>query len=579
MTSARWRAKCFRFLILAAAAILLPATILGATSDITFNPASLTFKYQMGAALPASQKVQVKSTGAAFAFTVSISGPAPYSARWLSVSSNAGNSGASLTVYVNPTGLPAGTHSGSITVTAPTAGNSPQVLAVSLEVGNAPATLTASPATVPFNWTSGQAVPNPQTIVLSSNGVPLSAAIKITGGNWLKAQPSGNIALVGLPGTVSVLVDPTGLIPGTYSAKITFTSTSAANKTVTVDVTLSVAAGVPTTAAVWPAGVGINSPATIVTITGTDFFSTTTALAGSTALVTTVLSSTTLLATIPASLLTGGDLALTVNTPAPGGGPSTPALTFKVYPLGPQIQAVANVASYDTSAISPGEIVTIYGTGLGPDTLEVFQPQSGTIPTTLPAAAPSTTVTIGGIAAPLLYTSSTQVSCIVPYGVEAKIGSQVNVTITYNSLVSANFPISVVAAVPGVFTLDASGSGQGAILNVNTTTGDQTVNGTGSTASKGSTIVLYATGFGQTSPTGVETQLITGQVTPVGAVTLTIGGQAATVQSAVSPVGSVPGVLQVNATLPTTVTAGNALKVVLSIGGVNSQPNVTMVVK
>ena len=139
--------------------------------------------------------------------------------------------------------------------------------------------------------------------------------------------------------------------------------------------------------------------------------------------------------------------------------------------------------------------------------------------------------------------------------------------------------MSVVAVVPGVFTIDASGAGQGAILNYNSTTGDYTTNGSGASASKGSTIILFATGFGQTTPVGQETQLIAGPVSPADVVTLTIGGQSATVQAAVAPPGSVPGVLQVNATVPATVATGNAIPVVLAVGGVNSQSGVTMVIK
>ena len=225
----------------------------------------------MGATLPAAQTVQIKSTGTAFVVSVSITGPAPYNARWLSVSSNSGTTPLSLKVYVNPTGLPAGSYSGSITLTSTGAGNSPKTMAVTLDVGSAPATLAASPGALAFTWVSGQPLPAAQTVVLSSNGVPLSATISISGTTWLKAQPSGNIALVGLPGTVSVTADPTGLAPGNYNSKVTFASSTAANKSVVVDVTLAVNAGVPTTTGVWPSGVSVNSQTTVVTITGTSF--------------------------------------------------------------------------------------------------------------------------------------------------------------------------------------------------------------------------------------------------------------------------------------------------------------------
>jgi uncharacterized protein (TIGR03437 family) len=197
----------------------------------------------------------------------------------------------------------------------------------------------------------------------------------------------------------------------------------------------------------------------------------------------------------------------------------------------------------------------------------------------LPATGAATSVTIDGHAAPLLYTSASQVSCITPYAVAAQHGTQVNLVLTYNSLASTAFPVNVVDTNPGVFSMDASGAGQGAILNYNATTTDYTVNSSANAALKGSIVVIYATGFGQTNPVGVETQLITGVVVPVAAVTVTIGGQAATVLAAQAPLGSVPGVLQINATVPTTLTAGAALPVLVTMGSATSQAHVTMAVK
>ncbi len=556
----------------------IPARAAG-TTDISATPAALTFRYKIGNTLPVSQTLQVKSTGSNFAITLSITGPAPYSAQWLSVSANAANTPASIKVYVNPTGLPAGSYAGTISVTASAASNSPLSVPVTLEVGDMPATLTAAPLALTFDYTSGQAVPAAKTIVLSSSGGPLSASITVSGGTWLRASPSGNIALVGLPGTVSVTVDPAGLDPGVYTGRITFNSSTAANKTAVVTVTLNVNAGVPTITGVWPAGVGINSPQTVITLTGTSFFSKSTASAGGTALTTTVLSPTTMLATVPAAMLTtAGNLDVTVTTPPPGGGTSAP-VHFIVYPAAPQILAVANVASYDTAAISPGGIITIYGVGLGPATMSMFDPQSGSIATTLPATGAATSVTIDGVAAPLLYTGANQLSCIVPYAVGAKAGQNVNVVVVYNSVASSAYSVAVAAVHPGVFTLDASGAGQGAILNYNSTTSDYSINSSANAAAKGSTVVIYVTGFGQTSPAGQEGQLISGAVAPVASVAVSIGGQTAALQGAVAPVGSVPGVLQINATVPTTIKAGNSIPVVVTVGGMDSQAGVTMAVK
>jgi uncharacterized protein (TIGR03437 family) len=299
---------------------------------------------------------------------------------------------------------------------------------------------------------------------------------------------------------------------------------------------------------------------------------------GTTAVVSTVLSSTSIQATIPNELLiTAGNLNITVTTPPPGGGTST-AFQLPVWPAGPNVLAIANVASYDSSAISPGEIVAIYGTGLGPTDLNLAAPQNNTIPTSWPATGSATSVTIDGTPTPILYTSATQVSCIVPYSVSAKAGQNVNVVVTYATTSSTPKSVAVAAVHPGVFTMDASGSGQGAILNFNSTTNDYSINSSANAATKGTTVVLYLTGFGQTSPAGQETKLIAGVVAPVATPTVTIDGLAAAVQGSAAPVGSVPGVLQINAVVPSVPKANNAAQVAVTLGGVTTSP-VTMSVK
>jgi uncharacterized protein (TIGR03437 family) len=462
-------------------------------------------------------------------------------------------------------------------------------VAVTLEVANAPSTLSSSVAALTFNYITGAAAPASQPIEILTSGGALTVSIAITGGTWLKASPTGSISLVGLPGTINVTVNPAGLAPGAYSGQIAFAASTAANKSVTVGVTLNVSAAPPTIApsGIWPPGVLANAPVTIVTITGANFFSTSTVSIGATALAHALIGSTTLEATIPASLLTTpGNLSIVVSTPTAASA-SAPA-TFTVYGPGPQIWAMANGASANMSTVSPGGIVTIYGIALGPAALTLF-PGTNPLPVALPAAAPSTSVTIDGHAAPLLYTSATQVSCIVPYAVAAKSGTAVNLVLTYNGTASAALSVNVVGADPGVFTLDASGVGQGAILNFNSVTGDYTVNTATNAATAGSIVVIYATGFGAITCTSTlasacapapdETQLVAGTVTPAAAVAVTIGGQTATVQAALAPIGSVPGLLQMNVTVPAGIAASSSVPVVVSFGAATSQPRVSMVLK
>src|SRR5262249_9155787 len=195
--------------------------------------------------------------------------------------------------------------------------------------------------------------------------------------------------------------------------------------------------------------------------------------------------------------------------------------------------------------VSPGGIITIYGINLGPapapPALVTVFPGTVPIPTSLPASGTATSVSIDGNPAPILYTSPSQVSCIVPCAVAAKVQNPaitVNLSVTFGTK-SQDLPVKVVATDPGVFTTDASGVGQGAILNINASTGDMTVNGNSSPALKGSPIAIYITGFGLTNcadGTGAnlcnlsatEANLITGIVTPKLGVSVTIDGVAAT---------------------------------------------------
>src|SRR5580704_14000303 len=81
------------------------------------------------------------------------------------------------------------------------------------------------------------------------------------------------------------------------------------------------------------------------------------------------------------------------------------------------ITGVANSASDLSTGVAPGEIVTIYGTNLGPagpgsgSSTFFTLGANGRVPTLLA----DTRVLVNGIPAPLVYVSATQLSAIVPY--------------------------------------------------------------------------------------------------------------------------------------------------------------------
>src|ERR1017187_9865236 len=104
---------------------------------------------------------------------------------------------------------------------------------------------------------------------------------------------------------------------------------------------------------------------------------------------------------------------------------------------------VVNAASYGGGGVSAGEIVTIFGSALGPSILAQFSLVNNAIPLQLSGM----TVTFDGVPTPVLYTSATAASVVVPYAVAGK--SQTTVQVQYAGQKSVPVIVPVIPAVPG----------------------------------------------------------------------------------------------------------------------------------
>ena len=242
----------------------------------------------------------------------------------------------------------------------------------------------------------------------------------------------------------------------------------------------------------------------------------------------------------------------------------------KLQPLGTGISvaAVTNSANNALGAVAPGEVLVLYGSGLGPSQVAVNQFDSNGL---IETSVGGTTVYVNGVAAPVLYASATQVSAIVPY---ATSGGTVSIYVVYNGQVSNSATAGVASTAPALFTADLSGKGQAAAINNQ----DGSYNSASHPAPAGSYIQLYLTGGGQTLPGGQDgLQNSVPLPQAAAAVTVTIGGQPATVQYAGGAPGSVAGVWQINAQIPSGLKAG-AVPVVVTVGGVPTQSGVTITV-
>lgn len=235
----------------------------------------------------------------------------------------------------------------------------------------------------------------------------------------------------------------------------------------------------------------------------------------------------------------------------------------------PQIGAVVNAASYATP-IAPGQIVTLFGTGLGPEKLSNLELNaSGLVADTVS----ETRVLFDGMPAPLIYVSAKQASAVVPYA--AALNPAAHVQVEYRGHRSDPFEVAVAASAPAIFSMDMSGSGQGAILNENAS-----INSVLNPAAAGSIVVIYLTGEGQTDLPGVDGR-IAGDILakPLLPVSVEIGGLPASIEYAGAAPQSVAGLMQINARMSRDVQPGPSVAVRVKIGNANSPAGVTLAVK
>jgi uncharacterized protein (TIGR03437 family) len=229
---------------------------------------------------------------------------------------------------------------------------------------------------------------------------------------------------------------------------------------------------------------------------------------------------------------------------------------------------VLNGASMQAGPLAAGEIVSIFGAGIGPATaVTAALDASGLLPKSLGGVQ----VLFDGWPAALYYVSGKQLNVQVPYYVSGQPTTQIEAY--YLGSVVARTTLAVADTAPGVFTL-AGGTGQAIVVNE-----DGTLNSTLNPAARGSVVVLYATGEGQTNPSGVNGQPAAAPYPkPLSGVSLRIGGYPAEILYA----GAAPGyagLMQINARVPSGYAGSGVLPVTLTVGGIASQSGVTMAVK
>jgi uncharacterized protein (TIGR03437 family) len=216
-------------------------------------------------------------------------------------------------------------------------------------------------------------------------------------------------------------------------------------------------------------------------------------------------------------------------------GVQTPALSGTGVFLNPL--GVINAASFAPpgNPISPGQFVTLFGTGLAKSNQTAAPPY--------PPTLNGVSVLINNKQAPLYFVSPGQLNVLVPFGTT---GPTATIVVQNNGVNSNTVTVPVAATSPGIYSLDQSGSGAGAILHA-----DYSLVNAAKPATGGETVLIYLTGLGTVTPTVTDGTAGTGSAlhTSDTDVVVYAGGQQGTVVfKGLAP--GFPGLYQLNVTLP-----------------------------
>lgn len=564
------------------ATLTIPVTINGAgtgTGSVVVTPTSLAISGFIGSASAATQNLQVTSSDplASHSFFVT----ATSVGNWLTVSASTGITPSTLVVGANLSGITTpGPYQGQITIIPQTGlgANVPITIPVTLTV-TAQFTVSLTPTSLSLTSAAGSTTPATGTVqVAASAGNPAFTTTATTGdgASWLSVTSSSTT----LPATLTVAANPFGLAQGTYSGNIAIVSggTTVANIPVSFAVVPAANIQLSPTALTFAhqTNTTTNPPAQTVQVTSSGAtlnFSATATSSGNWLSVTPTSGTTpgTLSVSVnPAGLQPGSyQGSISVSSPGALNNPQTLNVTLTVAtPTLPQVSSILNGGSLAPTVAVPGLIFSIFGSDLGPATPSSATVSGGAIDTTLGGVR----VLFDGIAAPLLYVSANQINGVMPFELFGRFTTRMQVE--YRNQRSREIELRVSDSGPGIFTFDARGSGQGAVLNQN-----GTINSSSNPEARGSVIVIYVTGLGQTNPSSVTGRVATTTARPLAPVTVRIGGRDAQVTYAGAAPGLIGGAAQINAVVPADAPTGPNVPVEIQAGSSTSQANVTVSVR
>jgi uncharacterized protein (TIGR03437 family) len=226
-------------------------------------------------------------------------------------------------------------------------------------------------------------------------------------------------------------------------------------------------------------------------------------------------------------------------------------------------ESIVNAASYAAGPAAPGSLATIFGQAMTPLAL-------GATGTPLPDSLAGIAVMVNGTAAPLFFASPGQINFQLPWNLVDK--NEAELAVSAPGFAEKAVKIAIASYAPGLFTTGAP-DGQGIVAIAGTATFAApagTLPGA-RPANRGEYVTIYCNGLG-----AVSSPPSTGAVSPsdplartIAQPAVTIGGQSADVSfSGLAP--GLVGVYQINAQVPASSATGDAVPIVVAIGGARS---------
>ncbi len=231
---------------------------------------------------------------------------------------------------------------------------------------------------------------------------------------------------------------------------------------------------------------------------------------------------------------------------------------------------IVNAAGFQGGALAPGSIVSVFGQNLASSTAAASNAP-------LPRSLGGMTLNIGGVNAPLYYSSSGQVNAQIPFETAAGTPqAYALVSRAGQNVITDSETVTIIPAKPGIFTINAQG--QGAVQIANTTTfAAPTGSVPGALAQPARRgvdfLTIYCTGLGAVNnpPASGSAAGSNPLSTTVTLPTVTIGGVNAPLTNGFSGLSpGFVGLYQVNVQVPAGVATGSAVPLIVTMNGVAS---------